>query len=96
MTTFILLHKLTTFIMKKKNTMSGIISLFLGVAFMLPTTLNSQVINNESFDGTTFVPSGWVNLNVSGTSTWTRETSGTSPIQTPHSGAAEAKFNSRT
>ena len=80
--------------MKKKNTMTGIISLFLAVAFMLPTTLNSQVINNESFDGTTFVPSGWVNLNVSGTSAWTRETSGTSPTQTPHSGAAEAKFNS--
>ena len=56
--------------------------------------LNAQVTNVESFEGTTFVPTGWTNLNVSGTNTWTRVTAGTSPTQTPHTGVGEAKFNS--
>lgn len=54
----------------------------------------SQVNYTESFDGTTFVPTGWTNLLVSGTNTWTRVTVGSFPTQTPHSGAGEAQFNS--
>jgi hypothetical protein len=55
-----------------------------------------QVIHNESFDGATFVPSGWTDLLTSGTNTWTRVTTGTYPTQAPHSGAGEAKFDSWT
>ncbi len=62
-----------------------------------PVFLNQQMSPNavytESFDGTTFPPTGWTNLLVSGTNTWTRETAGTYPTQTPHSGTGEAKFN---
>lgn len=54
----------------------------------------AQVNYTESFDGTTFVPTGWTNLLVSGTNTWTRVTAGSFPTQTPHSGAGEAQFNS--
>ncbi len=54
----------------------------------------SQVAYTESFDGTTFVPTGWSNLLVSGSNTWTRITAGTFPTQTPHSGVGEAQFNS--
>jgi hypothetical protein len=56
--------------------------------------LNSQIVYNESFDGTTFVPTGWTNLVVSGTPAWSRVTSGVNPSQSPHSGAGEAMFNS--
>ena len=54
----------------------------------------SQVNYTESFDGTTFVPTGWTNLLVSGTNTWTRVTAGSFPTQTPRSGVGEAQFNS--
>jgi len=48
----------------------------------------------ESFDGATFVPTGWTNFLTSGTSTWTRVTAGTFPTCAPQSGAGMAKFNS--
>jgi hypothetical protein len=56
--------------------------------------LNCQVINNESFDGATFVPTGWTNFVVSGSPVWSRVTAGVYPTQAPHSGAGEAMFNS--
>lgn len=55
-----------------------------------------QVANSESFDGTTFVPTGWTDLLISGTNTWSRVTAGTFPTQAPRSGAGQAKFNSFT
>jgi trimeric autotransporter adhesin len=55
---------------------------------------NAQITNSESFDGGTFVPSGWTNLLTSGTNTWTRVTTGTLPTTGTHSGAGMAKFNS--
>jgi len=48
----------------------------------------------ESFDGATFVPTGWTNFLTSGTNTWTRVTSGTFPTCATQSGAGMAKFNS--
>lgn len=56
----------------------------------------AQITYSESFDGTTFVPTGWTNLLVSGSNTWTRVTAGSFPTQAPHSGAGEAQFNSFT
>ncbi|NCA86696.1 MAG: T9SS type A sorting domain-containing protein [Clostridia bacterium] len=50
----------------------------------------------ESFDGTTFAPSGWTNIKVAGTGTpgiWDRQTAGTYPTCAPHSGAAMARYN---
>jgi hypothetical protein len=49
---------------------------------------------NESFDGTTFPPSGWQNIQVSGSGLWKRVTSGVDPICSPHSGAGMAEYNS--
>lgn len=51
---------------------------------------------NESFDGTTFAPTCWVNVKTAGNSSglWNRLTSGTSPTCAPHSGAAMARFAS--
>ncbi len=49
---------------------------------------------NESFDGTTFPPTGWQNIQVGGTGLWKRVTTGTEPTCTPHSGAGMAEYNS--
>jgi hypothetical protein len=61
--------------------------------------LNAQVILSESFDGTTFAPTGWYNTRISpgGGGTfgfWDRVTSATGPDVLPHSGAGMARFNS--
>lgn len=53
---------------------------------------------NQSFDyPSIFPPEGWLNAKVAGTGapgTWSRVTTGGSPIQEPYSDPAEAKFNS--
>jgi gliding motility-associated-like protein len=61
---------------------------------MTSVLMNGQTLLTESFDGTTFVPTGWTNLNTSGSNTWTRVTAGTSPTCSPQSGVGMAKFNS--
>lgn len=65
-----------------------------GMLLFSVNQLKAQVTNTEGFEGTTFVPTGWTNENVSGTNLWSRVTAGTTPSQTPHTGAAEAKFDS--
>ena len=53
----------------------------------------------ESFDATTFEPYGWTNLKTAGTGnpgTWNRQTTGTSPTCTPHTGAGMTRYNSRS
>jgi len=49
----------------------------------------------ESFDGTTFAPTCWTNQKTAGTGTglWDRQTNGSEPTCTPHSGAGMARFN---
>ncbi|MEJ5268208.1 MAG: choice-of-anchor J domain-containing protein [Bacteroidales bacterium] len=49
----------------------------------------------ESFDGTTFAPTCWTNQKTAGTGTglWDRQTNGSNPTCTPHSGAGMARFN---
>ena len=49
---------------------------------------------NESFDGTTFPPAGWQNIQVSGSGLWKRVTTGVAPNINPHSGAGMAEYNS--
>ena len=49
---------------------------------------------SESFDGTTFPPMCWDNIQVSGTGLWKRVTAGTYPTCSPHSGAGMTQFNS--
>ncbi len=49
---------------------------------------------NESFDGTTFPPAGWQNLQIGGSGLWKRVTAGVDPICAPHSGAGMAEYNS--
>ncbi len=56
-------------------------------------SVQAQVIHQESFDSTTFVPSGWSLDPSTGNPNWVRRTTG--PIgstMTPHSGAAMARF----
>lgn len=59
---------------------------------------NAQILQ-ESFDNTTFPPTGWYKAKISPTDfptfgQWERVTDGTAPVVTPHSGAAMARFNS--
>ena len=63
-------------------------------------TVNSFVIStfpySESFDEATFAPAGWTNVHTAGTGSpgiWDRQTTGTNPTCTPHSGAAMARYN---
>ncbi|MBL8016656.1 MAG: choice-of-anchor J domain-containing protein, partial [Ignavibacteria bacterium] len=50
---------------------------------------------SESFDNTTFPPTGWLNFQESGTGLWTRVTVSTYPSGfNPHSGAGMTCFNS--
>jgi len=50
----------------------------------------------ESFDGTTYAPMCWANVKTggSGVGLWDRQTTGTFPTCTPHSGAAMSRYNS--
>ncbi len=53
-------------------------------------------VYSESFDATTFPPTGWQNIKTGGTDTrvWDRVISGTNPSCSPHSGAGMAYYNS--
>jgi len=64
--------------------------------FLCNQAKGQTYLATESFDGTTFTPTGWTNLNSSGNNTWTRVTSGTYPICATQSGAGMARFNSYT
>jgi hypothetical protein len=66
----------------------------LAVSLLASFAGRSQVTYTESFDGTTFVPTGWTNLLSSGSNSWFRVTAGLYPSQLPHSGAGEARFDS--
>ncbi len=48
----------------------------------------------ESFDGTTFPPTDWQNIQIAGTGKWNRATTGIDPDCLPHSGAGMARYNS--
>ena len=50
----------------------------------------------ESFDGTNFAPECWINQKTAGTGTglWDRQTTGSNPTCTPHSGSGMARFYS--
>ncbi len=59
----------------------------------------SQVVLTESFDASTFPPTGWSNVLIAAQSSGSaialsRVTGGTNPAQSPHSGAGELKLNS--
>jgi len=67
--------------------------LFLGI---ISGSTYGQNVLTESFDGTTFVPSGWAQgiVSLSTSRTWNRVTSSTSPTCSPNSGAGMARYNS--
>ncbi len=68
---------------------------FIAWIFLCSNQAKGQVyLATESFDGATFVPTGWTNFLTSGTNTWTRVTAGTFPTCAPQSGAGMAQFNS--
>ncbi len=58
-----------------------------------PPVDNINAIWTESFN-TLALPTGWLNLQESGTGLWTFLASGTYPTTTPHSGAGMASFQS--
>lgn len=50
----------------------------------------------QGFEGTTFAPVGWTNVKTAGSGTpgiWDRQTSGTYPTCSPHSGTAMIRYN---
>jgi len=60
-----------------------------------PSFINDVPLWTESFDAATFPPTGWLNLQESGTGLWTRVTTSTYPSGfTPHSGAGMTCFGS--
>lgn len=68
--------------------------LFVFAFFMAVCMLKAATILTESFDGSTFPPTGWLNQSVSGTNVWNRQTDGLQPSCLTHSGAGMARFNS--
>lgn len=80
-----------------KSTLNALMSLVVFVAVVLffgNQAKGQTYLATESFDLATFPPTGWTNFLTSGTNTWTRVTSGTSPTCATQSGAGMAKFNS--
>jgi hypothetical protein len=67
--------------------------LFFISAFIVCYSTFGQTFINESFDATTFPPTGWTNVQVSGTGLYTRVTAGTYPTITTHTGAGMAKYD---
>ncbi len=66
--------------------------LILTTVFVL-SDVNAQVVNKESFDNVTFLPTGWTSVGAN--NLWTRRTTGTFPTCTPASGAGMSRFASR-
>ena len=65
------------------------------VLLLLSFVLSGQAQTlNESFNGTTFPPTGWLNIQVGGSGLWKRVTSGVEPACSPHSGVGMAEYNS--
>lgn len=83
---------------QSENLLKKFILRTLGIVALLlffGNQVNGQTyLATESFDGATFVPTGWTNFLTSGTNTWTRVTAGTFPTCATQSGAGMAKFNS--
>lgn len=77
--------------------MKNLIGRFLLLTLILNTaSLSAQIVQSESFDGTTFLPAGWTSIYSGPTLYFTRQTTGTFPSCAPNSGAAMGRFNSRT
>lgn len=73
------------------------ITLFLGFITLFITGFIQAQVLTQSFDDTTFPPTGWTNVQVAGTgttSTWNQTATGTYPTCTPHTGAGMARYNS--
>lgn len=64
--------------------------LLLCVISVMTYSLSAQTVIAESFDGTTFPPTGWT----TSAAGWSRQTTGSCPTQSPRTGAGEARFNS--
>lgn len=70
------------------------ILIFVSSFFTYNSELNAQIISNESFDNTQFLPTGWTS--VGPTNYWTRRTTGTFPTCTMHSGSGFVRWNCHT
>ena len=72
----------------KKNILSLSFILCINI---LNSIVYSQILHNESFDATTFLPTGWVAV---GTATdWSRSTTFSNPlVGVPHTGAGMARM----
>jgi hypothetical protein len=55
--------------------------------------VDAQIINKESFDNLTFLPSAWTSVGAN--NLWTRRTTGTFPTCNPASGVGMSRFASR-
>ena len=78
----------------KKSLHQALKGLLVLIILSYTVITQAQVTHTESFDNTTFLPTGWTG--VTAINYWTRRTTGTFPTATPHSGAGLARFASRT
>jgi len=79
-----------------KTPLHQIVKLFVFIAIVTlfaSNESNAQVIKTESFDGTTFQPTGWSLDPIIGNPVWVRRTAGPNNLFFPHSGAAMARFS---
>ncbi|HML85902.1 MAG TPA: choice-of-anchor J domain-containing protein [Bacteroidales bacterium] len=80
--------------MRKLLSLSLMLFLWTFMAWGQTATTSFPLI--ESFDGVTFPPTGWTTQKTAGTGTpgtWDRQTAGTNPTCSPHSGAAMTRYN---
>lgn len=72
-------------------------TLLISVFLFINSSKSQTSLLFEGFETVLMPPSGWFGQNLSGPSapgTWSRVNTGSAPAQLPHSGIAEAKFNS--
>lgn len=78
--------------------MKNILCLFVFALTAIPQINAQMVMGTETFDGTTFAPTGWriiTDSTPTALNIWRRLTSGTNPTCNPKGGAAMARFTSR-
>lgn len=90
-------HELPSFKFYKMNKIYKFFLLAI-ISWLSATSSYAQaVLSTESFDATTFAPTGWsIKPDLGAQNVWVRRTASTVPSATPHSGAAFARFSSRT